>query len=136
MKKITCGILIYVESNLLLCHSTGNKHWDIPKGIKEDKETEIEAAIRECKEETNIDIEENKLLHLGLFKYNKSKDISLFKIKLNSLDLKKLKCISMVEPKEGLPFPEVDRFELFSIEEALKKMSKVLKTTLTRENLV
>lgn len=35
-------------------------HWDFPKGHVEDGETEIETAIREVKEETNLDVEVNE----------------------------------------------------------------------------
>jgi hypothetical protein len=39
--KTSCGVLILNEFNeLLLCHSTGNSFFDIPKGGKEEGETE------------------------------------------------------------------------------------------------
>lgn len=42
MKKTTCGIIIKNEFNeILLGHSTNNIHYDIPKGIKENKEDDI-----------------------------------------------------------------------------------------------
>lgn len=52
----SCGsIVIYEDKVLLVKHNAG--HWDFPKGHVEDNETEEETAIREVKEETNIDIE-------------------------------------------------------------------------------
>ena len=57
----SCGcIVIYENKVLLVQHNEG--HWDFPKGHMEENETEVETAIREVKEETNIDvlIQENR----------------------------------------------------------------------------
>ena len=57
----SCGCVIINEEKVLLVqHIAG--HWDFPKGHMEENETEIQTAIREVKEETNIDvlIQENK----------------------------------------------------------------------------
>lgn len=53
----SCGAVIYdSEYNVLIVkHNAG--HWDFPKGHVEPGETEEETAIREVKEETNVDIE-------------------------------------------------------------------------------
>lgn len=56
----SCGCIVMNEKNeiLLVHHNVG--HWDFPKGHMEVGETEIETAIREVKEETNIDVEVNE----------------------------------------------------------------------------
>ena len=55
----SCGaIVIEDEKVLLVKHNAG--HWDFPKGHVEEGETEFETAIREVKEETNIDIKIEK----------------------------------------------------------------------------
>lgn len=56
----SCGCIILNDKNevLLIHHNTG--HWDFPKGHVEAGETEVETAIREVKEETNIDVEVNE----------------------------------------------------------------------------
>lgn len=52
----SCGcIVIDNEKVLLVKHNAG--HWDFPKGHVEENETEMETAIREVKEETNVDVE-------------------------------------------------------------------------------
>ena len=52
----SCGAIVVDNGKLLLIkHVLG--HWDLPKGHVENNETETETAIRELKEETNIDIE-------------------------------------------------------------------------------
>ena len=55
----SCGSVIYKFENnstyiLLIKHNKG--HWSFPKGHMETGETEYQTAIREVKEETNLDI--------------------------------------------------------------------------------
>ena len=56
----SCGCIIINDRNevLLIHHNAG--HWDFPKGHMEEGETEVQTAIREVKEETNIDVEVNE----------------------------------------------------------------------------
>ena len=56
----SCGCVVLNEKNqvLLIHHNAG--HWDFPKGHVEEGETEVQTAIREVKEETNIDVEVNE----------------------------------------------------------------------------
>ena len=56
----SCGCIIINDKNevLLIHHNAG--HWDFPKGHVEYGETEMETAIREVKEETNIDVKVNE----------------------------------------------------------------------------
>lgn len=50
----SCGIVVFNDDKVLLIkHNLG--HFGLPKGHVEDNETEYETAIRETKEETNID---------------------------------------------------------------------------------
>lgn len=53
----SCGEIVINKNNkiLLVHHNAG--HWDFPKGHIENGETEEQTAIREVKEECNIDIE-------------------------------------------------------------------------------
>lgn len=53
----SCGAVIFnAEGKVLIVkHNAG--HWDFPKGHMEAGETETQTAIREVKEETNIDID-------------------------------------------------------------------------------
>jgi len=56
----SCGCIVINEKKevLLIHHNAG--HWDFPKGHVEEGETEVQTAIREVKEETNIDVEVNE----------------------------------------------------------------------------
>ena len=60
-KEKSCGCIIIEKDKVLLIQQTKG-HWGFPKGHMEAGETEIETAIREVKEETNLDVEidENK----------------------------------------------------------------------------
>ena len=49
----SCGCIIIDNGKVLLVKQTAG-HWGFPKGHVETNETEIETAIRETKEETNL----------------------------------------------------------------------------------
>lgn len=58
-KEKSCGAVVYQYINnklyiLLLKHNQG--HWSYPKGHVEAYESELETALREVKEETNLDV--------------------------------------------------------------------------------
>lgn len=57
LEEKSCGAIVYNNEGevLIVQHNAG--HWDFPKGHVENNETEVETAVREVKEETNIDIE-------------------------------------------------------------------------------
>ena len=76
----SCGAIVVDDGKVLLVkHNAG--HWDFPKGHVEEGETEIETAIREVKEETNIDIKiekENKYISEYSPKENVMKTVIYF----------------------------------------------------------
>jgi ADP-ribose pyrophosphatase YjhB (NUDIX family) len=56
---ISAGLAIIQDNKILLCHPTGSPWWNtysIPKGVVENGESLLQAAIRETKEETGIHI--------------------------------------------------------------------------------
>ena len=58
-KEKSCGCVIMEKDKVLLIQQIeGN--WGFPKGHMEVGETEVETAIREVKEETNLDVEINE----------------------------------------------------------------------------
>ena len=72
------GVIISDGNRLLVCHVTGGRHWDIPKGKVDPGESMFDAAVRELYEETSIIVADACLVDLGLYKYKKDKDLSLW----------------------------------------------------------
>ena len=56
MYEKSCGAVIFDGDKVLVIQQVSG-HWGFPKGHVEDGETEIETAVREIKEETNLDVE-------------------------------------------------------------------------------
>jgi bis(5'-nucleosidyl)-tetraphosphatase len=54
-KEVSCGTIIIKDNKVLLIKSLKDEY-GFPKGHMENEETEIETAIRETKEETNINV--------------------------------------------------------------------------------
>lgn len=56
----SCGAIVYRKfhgnTEILLIKHVNSGHWSFPKGHVEGKETEIETAFREIKEETGIEV--------------------------------------------------------------------------------
>lgn len=132
--KISCGVIIINEQEeMLMGHSTGNKFYDIPKGMLEENENPVCCALRECEEETSIILHESELKDLGEFKYNKEKNLHLFLVKRikDTIDVKALVCNSMFEHFYTKKLqPEVDSFKWVSLNEinehCAKSMGKLL----------
>lgn len=89
-KEKSCGaIVIDNDKVLIIKHNLG--HWDFPKGHVEYDESEEETAIREVKEETNIDISiNNKYRYMTKYspKENVMKDVIYFLAKPLTKDIK------------------------------------------------
>lgn len=114
--KHTCGIFLLNErEEILLVHPTHNKWtgtWSIPKGILDEGEDYLSAAIRELYEETSIDLSDKNMICYVLpnIQYkNKDKILHSFLIKGN-FDEDIIRCTSFVTPKKGSIFPEVDHY--------------------------
>lgn len=56
----SCGAIVYRKfhgnTEILLIKHVNSGHWSFPKGHVEGKETEVETALREIKEETGLDV--------------------------------------------------------------------------------
>lgn len=136
MKTISYGVLIVNEQGqLLLAHATGQKHWDIPKGGAEAGESAREAAIREVREETGIELAADSLQDLGRMPYRPGKDLHLFRVFVHTrdCDVAACKCTSFFpHHASGVMTPEVDQFKWVDIADvpalAAKSMTAVLRT--------
>lgn len=114
----SCGIIFYQNGKILLGHCTGQKHWDLPKGKAEEDETFLEAAIRECREETGFEVQEDELILLGEVTYRKGKRLVLFfstaPVKPNPEDLL---CTTTYTNSRGIIRPDIDCYKYVSLEE-------------------
>ncbi len=62
MNEISAGVIVYYKTDgkiEYLCLHYESGHWDFPKGHVEQNEKLEETALRETKEETNLDVELN-----------------------------------------------------------------------------
>jgi predicted NUDIX family NTP pyrophosphohydrolase len=139
IQNISCGLLMYKFDDslkVLLVHPGGpfyskkdDGFWSIPKGQPErqsDKDEEIlDTAKREFEEEVGIKAK-GEFLSLGSVKQKSGKAVHAFAFKG---DLKKFETKSFFEmewppkSKKIMKFPEVDKAEFFSIEEAKIKIN-------------
>jgi 8-oxo-dGTP pyrophosphatase MutT (NUDIX family) len=134
MKTNSSGILILNEFNqILVCHVTGQNFWDLPKGKMELNESPIQTAIRECKEECSLIFSESDLEDLGLFAYNKYKNLYLFKAKVRFdwIELDKLVCVAkFYDENKKMFIYEMDNYKWIHLNEIEKycteSMIKVL----------
>ena len=108
----TCGLIIVSPAGWLLGHATTLEHWDLPKGKMDEGETPQQAAIRECFEETGLDLSShiNSLEDLGEMPYNRKrgKRLHLFRLTLDrTFDLSICSCQTIVTTR-GAPVPDMD----------------------------
>ncbi len=136
MKTTSYGVLILNEhGQLLLAHATARKHWDIPKGGAEDGESPQQAAIREVREETGIELPADSLEEIGRVPYLPRKDLHLFRVVLHTrnCDIAECKCTTFFpHHASGAMTPEVDQFRWVDIAEvpafAAKSMTALLRS--------
>ena len=111
-KEKSCGCIVIDDGKVLLIRQTRG-HWGFPKGHVEKDETEEETAIRETKEETNIDAEiiNNKIyMQKYITPRGNPKKVIYFVAK---------KVGGEIKPQEG----EVTKVEWLSFDEALETLS-------------
>ncbi|MEP7139698.1 MAG: NUDIX domain-containing protein [Caldimonas sp.] len=115
-RRLSCGTVIVTdERELLLCHVTGQRHWDLPKGGIDDGESPLQAALRETREETGLAIDPALTLDLGRREYTGKKDLHLFAVISPRVDPRELHCAScFVERGSGRERPEMDGFGWFA----------------------
>lgn len=81
-KELSCGVIVTHAHTVLLCHVTGQNHWDIPKGHQDPGESYLDTAIRELHEEAGIELCPPLFLYefkdLGLYSYTKRKNLYLY----------------------------------------------------------
>lgn len=111
---ISCGTLVVNDrGELLLCHVTNTARWDIPKGMLDEGETTLQAAMRELREEAGVHFAPARFAELGRFAYRRDKQLHLYLVQAGAElgDLATLACTSYFpDPRTGAPTPETDGF--------------------------
>ena len=106
-KEKSCGVVVFLDDKVLIVkHNKG--HYGLPKGHVEDGETDYDTAIREVKEETNVDVEIIKGFRKVITyspKENVMKDVVFFIGTAKTYNLKNQEC-------------EISRVEFYPIETA------------------
>ena len=131
-KRLSCGVVIVNDVHeLLLCHVTGQNHWDLPKGGIDTGESPLQAALRETREETGLHLQAEALIDLGQFRYTTKKDLHLFATCMPRIELSQLRCEShYLDHYSGRRLPEMDGFGWFAFERVrtlcTAKMASVL----------
>ncbi len=122
----TCGIFIFDKTgNILICRPRGIKgksDWSIPKGKREKDETPINAAIRECFEETGLDLKNFKknMIEIGTMQYKSKKKrliafVVILNIMINPNDL-------FCKIKDDEKHPEITGYEMTNPKEAMDRI--------------
>lgn len=146
MPKRSAGLLMYRRRNdlveVLLAHPGGPfwtkkdlGAWSIPKGEFDSEEDSLAAAKREFAEETGI-VPEGDFMALGEVKQAGGKIVTAWAVE-GDCDASSLKSnMFSVEwpPRSGrmAEFPEVDRWEWFSVDEARERILAGQKAFLKR----
>jgi len=132
MKELSCGVVIKFENSLLVCHATGKKYWDIPKGRQDQGEDYLATAYRELQEEVGIDVDPMDLKYLGHFDYIPKKDLELFLWdQKEKSDTSKMKCSSFFEIN-GNMIPECDAYAYVDFDSLHKFLTKNMHRVLTQ----
>ena len=133
----SAGVLLYRQTpqiEVFLGHMggpfwehKGEGAWGIPKGLVDEGETLIDAAVRECYEEVGFKIDPKGLRELGFVKMKSGKEVHAWayevdprteiSISSNTFELEWPKGSGEIRQ-----FPEVDRAEWFTIEIAINKL--------------
>lgn len=133
LRTLSCGtVIVNPAGELLLCHVTGQDHWDLPKGRPDPGETPLHAALRETREETGLALDPRGLLDLGRLPYRPRKDLHLFASLQPRLDPATMHCDSRFSDARGRRLPEMDGFGWFRFDLAPLRVTPRLAAVLTQ----
>lgn len=119
--KFSCGILLKCDGKYFIGHATGEgkaNAWTIFKGEADAGESHEDAAYREFKEETSIDLKKLGVSISFLSSYEmKDKTVKVYSAECDAKLLEGITpiCESLVLPHG---FPEIDDYKFATVEEA------------------
>jgi 8-oxo-dGTP pyrophosphatase MutT (NUDIX family) len=128
-------LLIDADAELLLCHATGGRHWDIPKGMAMAGESSAQTARREAQEECGLALDPLAFHDLGRFDYRPDKDLWLHAALIERVDPAQCVCSSFFTDRWGRLRPEMDAFRWAGFDEVpalcARNMARVLSRSLS-----
>ena len=132
MKTTSHGtLLIAADGELLLCHATGARHWDIPKGMADPGETSVQTALREAREECGLDLDPLAFSDLGRFTYRPDKDLWLHAALIERVDASQCVCSTFFTDRRGRRLPEMDAFRWVPFVDVAALCAKSMAVVLT-----
>lgn len=135
--RISCGVLLFNHKReLLVAHVTGQDRWDVPKGILDEGELPLNAAVREAWEETGVMLPAQTLTEVGRVPYLPEKALHLFAAAwpYESLELGRCHCSSFFDcKKSGTKRPEVNGYKWITLEDIPEHCGKSLSRALLQE---
>lgn len=136
---LSCGVLLFNEHDqLFLAHATGNRHWDVPKGLADPGEEPLAAALRETREETGIILDESDWLDLGRHLYRPGKDLHLFARRVSTAQVVVGDCVCtsmFVHARSGKSLPEADSFGWFDLDQLPQRCARSMSDLLVTRGL-
>jgi len=134
-RKLSCGVVIVNDAaELLLCHVTGQDHWDLPKGGAHDGESALAAALRETREETGLALDASQLVDLGRRAFRPRKDLHLFATLMPRIETADLVCESQFScRRSGRDRPEMDGYGWFAFSRLAEYCRPAMTKVLTQQ---
>jgi 8-oxo-dGTP pyrophosphatase MutT (NUDIX family) len=134
VKTTSHGVLVLdADAELLLCHATGGRHWDIPKGMAMAGETSAQAALREAREECGLRLDPLRFHDLGRFTYRPDKDLWLHALLVERVDPSQCVCSTFFTDRWGRLRPEMDAFRWARFDEVPVLCARNMALVLTRK---
>lgn len=137
---VTCGLVIRSSAGWLLGHTTGTPFWDLPKGKMEPDESPLAAALRECEEETGLDLRHlaEHCQDLGWRPYNRKRGKSLHLFGLSLIEPFSLEhCASRTRVlREGTLVVDMDAFAWVPEHDVPERVNRRMGKHLRKRGLV